>query len=205
LARDIVQEAFAVLIQDLLSGHAEARWNRHICSAIVSRCPKRFLAWAAGAASDDLRKPSVAWCLAQLQTKGSSALPGSVPAGYPTAQAAALERLVAAKGAEALPELRACLRAGRPGVVARCAFGLVSRMRDSALPVVREMLVSEHWTERKAAAALLRRWHVPTPELKVMAESDPHPAVRHAARWHPGVVAAAQWHDAWRKRIGQGS
>ena len=76
------------------------------------------------------------------------------------------------------------------------------RMGEQALPVARDMLTSELWTERKAAAALLRQWHVAAPELSDLAQHDPHPAVKHASRWHPAVVAASQVYSARPKRVG---
>ena len=56
------------------------------------------------------------------------------------------------------------------------------RLGDAALPMAMEMLGSAHWTERKAAVCLLRRWGRLTPEHKARAESDPHIAVGHAAK-----------------------
>jgi len=84
-----------------------------------------------------------------------------------------------------LPDLRRCLREGRPRKVAQEAFRQMLRLGDQAEPVALEMLESERWTERKAAAALLRRWGKLTPAQKARAEQDSHVAVRHAGRRRP--------------------
>jgi len=64
------------------------------------------------------------------------------------------------------------------------------RLEDTAL--AEEMLASTEWTERKAAASLLRRWGRLTPEQKEQAEHDEHVAVRHAARRNPGLPRVAR-------------
>jgi hypothetical protein len=57
----------------------------------------------------------------------------------------------------------------------------MQRLGEAAMPTVRQMLDSDHWTERKAAYCLLRRWKVLTPELRQRGQADTHVAVRHAA------------------------
>jgi hypothetical protein len=54
-------------------------------------------------------------------------------------------------------------------------------VRQAALALAIEMFASEHWTERKAAICLLRRWRQLSPDHRKTAQSDPHPAVRAAA------------------------
>jgi hypothetical protein len=70
--------------------------------------------------------------------------------------------------------------------VAQEAFWQMERLGNAALPVALEMLASEHWTERKAAVCLLRRWGKLTAGQKAKAEQDSHVAVRHAANWRGG-------------------
>ena len=57
------------------------------------------------------------------------------------------------------------------------------RMGEPAMATVRDMLGSEHWTERKAAYSLLRRWGKLSPAQQARGLADPHVAVRHAANW----------------------
>ena len=55
----------------------------------------------------------------------------------------------------------------------------------AACVLVEEMLDSEHWTERRAAVCLLRRWGKLSATQKERAEQDTHVAVRHGARGNP--------------------
>ena len=95
----------------------------------------------------------------------------------------ALRRLAAAEPEAALPLLRQALREGKPQPAARVAFRALRRLRGAARPAALEMLLSEHWPERKAAVCLLRHWGDLRPEQRRKALADPHVAVRHAATW----------------------
>ena len=94
---------------------------------------------------------------------------------------AALRMLVEQEGAAMLPELRHCLKRGKPRKVAQEAFNQMLRLGARAMSIVEEMFASEHWTERKAAVGLLKRWGKLTPEQVEKARSDSHVAVRRAA------------------------
>ena len=124
----------------------------------------------------------IAWALARVRiARDSATINDLYQYGTPTVRAAALRKLARDAGADFLPELRRVLREGRPKKVAREAFGQMRRLRVAAMPTALEMLESEHWTERKAAVGLLRRWHKLTDAQRNRAKTDPHMAVRHAA------------------------
>ena len=101
--------------------------------------------------------------------------------GTPAARAAAVRILARQRGAEFIHELRRCLREGRPRKVAQEAFRQMQRLGKAAMPTVQQMLDSDHWTERKAAYCLLRRWEKLTAELRRRGQADGHVAVRDAA------------------------
>jgi hypothetical protein len=127
--------------------------------------------------------PAVVWALA----KSGATLPDSIIEmlfrdGRAGLRAAAVAICARQRGAAFLPKLRRCLRDGSPGKVARQAFWQMLRLGDAALPMAQEMLDSPHWTERKAAVALLRRWGKLTPQQKARATRDDHVAVRMAAK-----------------------
>jgi hypothetical protein len=110
--------------------------------------------------------------------------------GERAARAAALRILALRQGTDAIPLLRDCLREGRPRKVAQEAFRRMLELGEDAAPAAREMLGSEHWTERKAAVCLLRRWDLLTDDERAAAVEDPHVAVRHAAGlWQPPTGA----------------
>ena len=102
--------------------------------------------------------------------------------GTPSVRAAALRILAQQKGEAFLPELRRCLREGRPAKVASEAFWRFLRLGDAAVPTAEKMLESEHWTERKAAACLLKRWGKLTADQRARGLNDPHIAVRQAVQ-----------------------
>ena len=104
--------------------------------------------------------------------------------GSATARASAVRITARQQGAAALPLLRRSLAgsASHKREVGRMAFREMLRIGDAAIPMVENMFDSEDWAERKAAVCLLRRRGRLTPEQKARAESDPHIAVRHAAR-----------------------
>ena len=114
--------------------------------------------------------------------------------GTPAVRGAAVRALARLRGEAFLPELRLCLREGRPRKVAQEAFWAMFRLGAAAEPTVRDMLGSAQWTERKAAACLLRRWGKLAPEKEARAEQDEHVAVRHGATWYPRWVRATGRH-----------
>jgi RNA polymerase sigma factor (sigma-70 family) len=136
--------------------------------------------------------PAVVWALARSgATMPDTMIDMLFRDGRAGIRAAAVTICARQRGAAFLPKLRRCLRDGSPGKVARQAFWQMLRLGDAALPTVNDMLESAHWTERKAAVALLRRWGKLTPQQAERAQNDPHVAVRTAARW---------WHQRWERR-----
>jgi len=90
------------------------------------------------------------------------------------------------------------MRVARPQKVTRTAFRWMRHFKDAAMPTVLEMLVAEHWGERKAAVGLLRQWGKLTEAHRKRALADPHIAVRHAAvgqRWYPPGYSGGQCPD----------
>jgi len=202
LARDRHPEAFEVLKTELLSGYQERKWQRIVARAVVQHYGEELTAWAETGGGVPDNRPSIAWALAKIHLASERGTAEDVfRYGPPSVRAATVRHLAREGGAAFLPHLRRCLREGRPRKVAQEAFWQIFRLRDAAEPVVLEMLESAHWTERKAAFCLLRRWHKLTPEQQARGKADPHIAVRHAARWHPSSVAAAAWHPKHRKRV----
>ena len=204
LARTAHAEAFAVLANRLQRGRHERKWGRIIAREVVQNYGPRFLEWVETARPDLSKSPEMAWAIAQARLAAGTATPADlVHQGPPTLRADALRKLAAQSGAAALPDLRRCLAEGSPKKLAREAFWRMHELRGAAEPVALEMLESPHWTERKAAVCLLRRWGKLTPEQKARAAADPHVAVRHAANWHPDWIAAANTHPKWGRRLGK--
>ena len=203
LARQTHTEAFDVLAEGLQHGGHERKWGRIIAREVAQNYGGRLLEWIEMARPDLSRSPELAWVAAQARLAAGTATPADlVHQGPPTLRADALRKLAAQSGAAALPELRRCLAEGSPKKLAREAFWRMHELREAAEPVALEMLESPHWTERKAAVCLLRRWGKLTREQKARAAVDPHVAVRHAANWHPDWLAAAKrGHPKWAKRI----
>jgi len=142
----------------------------------------RLLAWAERNQPGPADDPALAWALGKARiAAGSAAAEDALHYGGPAVRAEAVNALAHAQGAAFLPELRACLRDGRPKKVARAAFRQMLRLGQAATATVEQMRTAEHWTERKAAVCLLRRWGRLTPEQQAQAQRDPHVAVRHAA------------------------
>ena len=178
-------EAFAILLDELLEGRGPRKWRKIVSRALVRRYADPLMAWA-DAHPDPASAPSLAYPLAKLRmARGSATAQDISRFGPPSARAAGLRELARTKGAACLPELRRCLREGRPGKVAHEAFHQMRRLGDAAAPTAAEMFESEAWTERKAAVCLLRRWGKLSPQQEVKALADPHVAVRHAAERHP--------------------
>jgi RNA polymerase sigma-70 factor (ECF subfamily) len=178
--------AFDVLKRGLLGGKSERGWRRALTRAAGGEYPEELGSWIdeEGKAINEL--PVALWTLARgAAPEPTPIIEALVAGGQPAARAAALRILAAHKGVEAVPVLRSCLREGRPRKVAQEAFRQFLRLGEDAAPHVREMLGSEHWTERKAAVGLLRRWDMLTGEQLAAAQEDPHVAVRHAAGLRP--------------------
>ncbi|MHC4716489.1 MAG: sigma-70 family RNA polymerase sigma factor [Planctomycetota bacterium] len=196
-------EAFDVLVAEAVAGRGKRRWSRMVSDALAKRYPERLLAWAEATGDDLPASPAITWALTQVRlAEGEEATRDVLAHGTPAARAAALRSLAQAKGAQILPELRRCLREGKPAKLARRAFREMLRMPDEALATARDMLTSDHWTERRAAYSLLRRWHKLSDEQKAKGLADPHPAVRAAADWTDEAKEWAKVHPKWRKKIG---
>ena len=204
LARRAHPEAFELLANRLQRGRHERKWGRIIAREVVQNYGRRFLEWVETARVDLSKSPELAWAVAQARLGAGTATPADlVHHGPPTLRADALRKLAAQSGAAALPDLRRCLAEGSPKKLAREAFWRMHELRGAAEPVAMEMLESLHWTERKAAVCLLRRWGTLTPAQQARAAADPHVAVRHAANWHPDRLAAANTHPRRGRRLGK--
>jgi len=191
LAEAGINEAFDVLMSELEVGHRDRKWVRLVQRTVARRYGGKIAGWAEKARPDQMASPGVAWLLARSRIgDGQATEEDLLRHATPSVRAATLRRYSEQKGRSALPELRRCLREGRPGKVAQEAFRQMLRLEDTAL--AEEMLASTEWTERKAAASLLRRWGRLTPEQKEQAEHDEHVAVRHAARRNPGLPRVAR-------------
>jgi HEAT repeat protein len=205
LSREEDPGAFEVLVSELIDGYRERKWARIISRALVAHYPERLQQWSETREGNLSACPEITWVLAKVRmASGTGTADDIYRCGSPTTRAAALRKLATDQGPDFLPELRHCLREGAPRKVAREAFRQMSHLGDAAMSTVDQMLESEHWTERKAAYCLLRRWGKLTPEQRKRGEKDSHVAVRHAANWHPDWRKAAEWHEKWRKRIGKG-
>ena len=182
LARTGSKEAFDILKQELLGAPRDRNWAKAVSRTMGRQYGKELTAWIESdqPCLDDL--PAVLWTLARSDHMRIGPLvEGFFREGTPSMRAAALRILARQNAIDLLPELRRCLREGKPRKVAQEAFWQMFRLRDAAMPTVQEMLKSEHWPERKAAVCLLQRWGQLTPEQTREANADPHVAVREAA------------------------
>ena len=177
------QEAIHLLIEELARGIKD-RKSRLVVSWTLARCALDELPkWMADHPQQTERMADLLWTLAQFPLRKATPIAERVWRDNTRgAGAAALRILARQKGAEFIPELRQVLRKGKPVKVAREAFWAMHKLRDAAIPTVREMLESEHWTERKAALSLLQRWNLLADADRARALKDPHPAVRLAVR-----------------------
>jgi len=195
-------EAFDVLVGELIDGYRERKWSRIVSRALAVRYGDRLLRWAEEHSEETARSPQITWAVAKVRiSSGAGSAEEVFHYGAPSVRAAALRKLASEKGAEMLPELRRCLCEGQPGKVTQEAFRQMLRLRDAALPSALDMLKSDNWAERKAAYCLLRRWGKLTTKQSEAGRKDPHIAVRHAARWHPDWRKAAEWHNKWKKKL----
>jgi RNA polymerase sigma-70 factor (ECF subfamily) len=180
-------EAFDALMSELLRGCRDRKWLHLVERKLVRNFTDKLLEWAGEAQPEKLKRPEVVQVVARARfALARGATDDILLWGAPEERKRALQKLGQEQGAESLPVLRRCLRDGRPQKVTREAMRWMRRLKGAAMPVVMDMLGSEHWTERKAAACLLRQWGELTQEARVRALSDPHIAVRHgAAGCHP--------------------
>ncbi len=182
LAQIAPDEAFEVLRQELLAGSPDGHWTKAVARALSAHCAERLRDWLEGEGERMAGMPGPAWVLAKSAAMPSEAvIEVLLREGTPAVRAAAVRLLAKAKGASALPELRRLLREGRPRKVAQEAMRRMLRLGEAAHATAREMLESEHWTERKAAVVLLRRWGKLSQSDAERAGRDPHVAVRKAA------------------------
>jgi len=203
LAREGSEEAFEVLKRELLGVSGDPKWTRAVSRTVARRYGQQLADWVGEDPARLNNIPTVMWTLARSRHAQAGPMVETLSReGTPAVRAAAVRILARQRGAEYLPELRRCLRAGRPRKVAQEAFWQMLRLGDAGVPTAEEMFRSDNWTERRAAACLLRRWGKLTPEQKAQGENDPHIAVRHAANWHPDWVRASGWHAKWGKRVG---
>jgi len=183
LARTGSVEAFNVLTRELLGNQQDKKWLKAVSRTLARQYGRKLAEWVEADRRRLANAPAVMWTLARIgHPEAGGTIEESFREGTPAVRAAALRILTRQKGLQFLPDLRRCLHQGRPRKVAQEAFWQMLRFREAAMPTVEEMLNSEHWTERKAAVCLLRRWGKLTPEQKRHAQNDPHVAVRHAAR-----------------------
>ncbi|MCK4300879.1 MAG: HEAT repeat domain-containing protein, partial [Planctomycetes bacterium] len=188
LARTGAKEAFDVLKEELLSGQHDRHWVEAVSQTLASRYGQQLFDWIEGQGRALASMPVVTWTLAKSRATSAGPMIGELfREGTPAVRAGAVRILARRRGPAFLPELRRCLREG-PRKVAQEAFWQIHRLGQAAMPTVEAMLASDHWTERKAAVCLLRRWGKLTLKLKARAESDSHVAVRHAANWHPVIA-----------------
>ena len=175
-------ETFEVLRDELLTGHRQDKWTRMVGRMLVHRFVERFLEWVDAAEPDLTDNPGLMRAVAYAHlTTGRYDRDDVLICGQPEQQRAVLKELIAEQGAGVIPILRQCLRRARPTKPTQTAFRWMRHFKEAAEPAVLEMLVSEHWGERKAAAGLLRQWGKLTDAQRQRALADPHVAVRHAA------------------------
>ena len=175
-------ETFEVLRNELLTGHRGDKWTRMVGRMLVHRFVDRFLDWVAAAEPDLADNPGLMRAIAfgRVMT-GTGGRDDVLLCGQPEQQRTVVKELIAEQGAGVIPILRQVLRRARPSKPATTAFRWMRRFKEAAEPAVLEMLVSEHWGERKAAVGLLRQWGKLTDAQRERALADPHIAVRHAA------------------------
>jgi len=183
-------EAFEVLKAALLRGTGDSNLARQVTRVVGRFYGREVAEWVKAEGASLARADGVLMALLRSpQPDAEEAVEKLFHDGTPSVRAAAMRILARRRGADFLPELRACLRDGRPRKVAQAAYWVIVALRDAAEPAAREMLESEHWPERKAALCLFRRWGKITPEMAERARRDEHVAVRHAAYALTGRLA----------------
>ena len=140
LADQASTEPFDGLIEELVSGYQEKQWSPCVARTLVHHYRDKFAAWAETEKPDTSDRPYLAWALAQLHlAQGAGPADDLLRQGTPSIRAAALRKLAGEQGAEFLPELRRCLRAGRPRKVAQEAFWQMYRLGDAAMSAAQDM------------------------------------------------------------------
>ena len=205
LASTLVEEAFDVLRQEFLAAAQGTKWHRELSFTLARWYGPKLVEWVAAEGDRLIDNPALVWALTRSRPEAELTVVDELfRKGSPSVRRAALRILARQRGASLLPELRQCLREGRPGKVAQEAFRQMLRLGEAALPDAEEMFESEHWTERKAATCLLRQWGKLTEEQHARAKEDAHVAVRDAAilpSERPELVDCAKWHPKWHKRV----
>ena len=173
-------EAVDVLKRNLKGCAEPAKWVRWMAGAVARHAGGGRLGWIGDQPLSDL--PTAAWGQrGQISEAMLPQLERLCADGSPSQRAGALRALAACKGGGLIEQLRACIREGKPSKVAREAIRQMQRLDEVARPAVHEMMTSEHWTERKAALTILRRWGRLTPGTLDRGKSDSHLAVRKTA------------------------
>ena len=197
-------EAFGVLRSKLLQAAQGTKWHQRVSYALARHYGTK-LAELVAKGESSVRDSAVVWALARSRPKEDvPAVEEAFHKGTPAVREAALRILARQRGASFVPELRRCLREGKPKKVACEAFQQMRRLSEAALPDALDMFESEHWTERKSATLLLKYWGKLTKEQHERAKQDPHAAVRDAARLpseSPQCLEWAKWHPKWHKRV----
>jgi len=183
LAAEDNAEARGVLKEELNTKQKDRKWTAAIADALTRVYQEDLLTQILDGQYAPENHPAIVWSIAKGRTPQSGTmLQRLYREGNASVKRAALRMLMDQKGVQMLPELRECLRRGKPRKIAQEAFNQMFRLGGKALAGVEEMFASEHWTERKAAVSLLRRWGELTPEQIEQARSDPHVAVRRSAQ-----------------------
>jgi len=189
LAEEGCREGSEVLERSLSGSHDGRLWLREIAGAISRHHGGDRFGWLANHRLDDI--PSVVW--GQRGEFPESLLPEVERLyceGGPSQRAAAIRVLAHKRGMDFAEELRACLRAGKPKKVAREALEQLQRLGEQAEPLVREMLTSKHWSERKAALTLLHRWGRLGTDILERVKTDSHIALRKLAVFYLSQTTA---------------
>jgi len=174
--------ALEILKEEVLKPRRPPRGAWRVSKAIGYYYPEEMRRWFQNEADLLLREPGAAWTVARSNQQVSErVLQKLYRDGTPAVQAAALQAMARSKRAGALGELRRALRNGRPKNLARVAFKELLRLRPDSEALVTEMPASKHWTERKAAAGILRRWGTLSDADLAKLSADPHVAVRAGA------------------------
>ena len=189
LAAEDNKDAHSVLREALNAKLNKQEWAAAIADALAGVYKEDLLSQILDGQYAPENHSTIIWSLAKSKKPQSGDLLQRLYRGEnPGIKRAALRMLADQEGAAMLPELRDCLKKGKPRKVAQEAFNQMLRLGDQATSMVEEMFASEHWTERKAAVGLLKRWGKLTPEQIEQARSDPHVAVQQATNGATGTA-----------------
>ncbi|MCX5759796.1 MAG: sigma-70 family RNA polymerase sigma factor [Candidatus Hydrogenedentes bacterium] len=187
------EKAFQILKDDLFRPDRDRQWRRVISNILGKYYGPRFLAWAESEPELAMANRDVAWTLARSRGDGESDLVARMfREGTPAVQVAAMRYLVRLRGVEFLPELRRCIREGKPSKVAEEALKELMGLGEQIRPELEEMLNADHWAERRAAVVVLgASGKLTAAQIETLA-TDRHIAVRNAAtKARPGLQRAA--------------